>query len=159
MGIFTLLFFFFFFDFQALREMSSTEGEAGCWDKCIRTMCKCERQPTTSGSALRANAVRCSQHKQHNGCVSSKFFFYVCIYRCWENVRFVSIMCMSEFILKNALNESCAELNFVQKIQWKHISLSSTGVGLVGSKYLLFQWLIFSMFHCVFFFFDVILLR
>ncbi|XKL67033.1 hypothetical protein PGB90_010453 [Kerria lacca] len=47
--------------------MSSTEGEPGCWDSCIRTMCKCETQPTVNGSALRARNNRCSQHQIPNG--------------------------------------------------------------------------------------------
>lgn len=65
-------------------EMSSTEGEPGCWDRCIRTMCKCQTQPAVDDSAFHARHARCSQHqmpnshachaKLRNGRVSSKFY-------------------------------------------------------------------------------------
>ncbi len=37
-------------------------------------------------------------------------------------------------IKKNSTNGSCVELNFLQKTHWKHISLSSPGVEVWGSK-------------------------
>ncbi|KAK7604278.1 hypothetical protein V9T40_004551 [Parthenolecanium corni] len=46
--------------------MSSTEGEPGCWDRCIRTMCKCQMQPAVDDSAFHARHARCSQHQMPN---------------------------------------------------------------------------------------------
>ena len=60
--------------------MSSTQGEPGCWDRCIRTMCKCETRPAINGSALRARPARCSHHVpnghiKNNGRISSKYTY------------------------------------------------------------------------------------
>ncbi len=45
-------------------------------------------------------------------------------------------------ILKNASNESCAELNFLQKTHWKHISIYSRSGARRFQRYAVFELLL-----------------